>query len=97
MKEDIDFHCLFPLLADTFGYSAQLPQIMRAAEMERFVTQKLSWSLVNKFPHNTFWWEGIDGSRVLTHFPPGDSYEMNVKVDEFIRTVKNNKDKGEYF
>ena len=67
---------------------------MRAAEMDRFVTQKLSWSLVNKFPHNSFLWEGIDGSRVLTHFPPGDSYEMNVKVDEFVRTQKNNKDKG---
>ena len=67
---------------------------MRAAKMDRFVTQKLSWSLINKFPHNSFLWEGIDGSQVLTHFPPGDSYEMSVTVDELVRTVKNNKDKG---
>ena len=32
--------------------------------------------------HHTFHWEGIDGSRVLAHFPPGDSYEMNGKVNE---------------
>ncbi|XP_052664164.1 alpha-mannosidase 2C1 isoform X3 [Harpia harpyja] len=44
--------------------------------------------------HHTFFWEGIDGSRVLTHFPPGDSYGMHGRVEEMLRTVKNNKDKG---
>ena len=37
-------------LPDTFGYSAQLPQIMTGAGIKYFVTQKLSWSLINKFP-----------------------------------------------
>lgn len=37
--------------------------------------------------HHTFWWEGIDGSRVLSHFPPGDSYEMHGKVEEVIFTL----------
>lgn len=81
-------------LPDTFGYSPQLPQIMKLFGISRFLTQKLSWSLVNKFPHHTFWWEGIDGSRVLSHFPPGDSYEMHGKVEEVLRTIKNYKDKG---
>ncbi|XP_078331778.1 alpha-mannosidase 2C1-like [Crassostrea virginica] len=81
-------------LPDTFGYSPQLPQIMRIFGIKRFLTQKLSWSLVNKFPHHTFWWEGIDGSRVLSHFPPGDSYHMTGKVEEVLRTVKNYGDKG---
>uniref|UniRef100_A0A8B9J1X0 Mannosidase alpha class 2C member 1 n=1 Tax=Amazona collaria TaxID=241587 RepID=A0A8B9J1X0_9PSIT len=44
--------------------------------------------------HHTFFWEGIDGSRVLTHFPPGDSYGMQGRVEEMLKTVKNNKDKG---
>uniref|UniRef100_A0A914RQK5 Glycoside hydrolase family 38 central domain-containing protein n=1 Tax=Parascaris equorum TaxID=6256 RepID=A0A914RQK5_PAREQ len=35
-----------------------------------FVTQKMSWSLINQFPHHSFRWMGIDGTRVLTHFPP---------------------------
>ncbi|GAB0193978.1 alpha-mannosidase 2C1 [Grus japonensis] len=81
-------------LPDTFGYSAQLPQLMRGCGIKRFLTQKLSWNLVNAFPHHTFFWEGIDGSRVLTHFPPGDSYGMHGRVEEMLKTVKNNKDKG---
>ncbi|XP_051484220.1 alpha-mannosidase 2C1 isoform X2 [Apus apus] len=81
-------------LPDTFGYSAQLPQLMRGCGIRRFLTQKLSWNLVNSFPHHTFFWEGIDGSRVLTHFPPGDSYGMQGRVEEMLKTVKNNKDKG---
>ncbi|KAM6060838.1 LOW QUALITY PROTEIN: alpha-mannosidase 2C1 [Theristicus caerulescens] len=81
-------------LPDTFGYSAQLPQLMRGCGIRRFLTQKLSWNLVNTFPHHTFFWEGIDGSQVLTHFPPGDSYGMHGRVEEMLKTVKNNKDKG---
>uniref|UniRef100_A0A8C3V7X5 alpha-mannosidase n=1 Tax=Catharus ustulatus TaxID=91951 RepID=A0A8C3V7X5_CATUS len=81
-------------LPDTFGYSAQLPQLMHGCGIQRFLTQKLSWNLVNSFPHHTFFWEGIDGSQVLTHFPPGDSYGMHGRVEEVLKTVKNNKDKG---
>uniref|UniRef100_A0A8C3DCS8 Alpha-mannosidase 2C1 n=1 Tax=Corvus moneduloides TaxID=1196302 RepID=A0A8C3DCS8_CORMO len=81
-------------LPDTFGYSAQLPQLMHGCGIQRFLTQKLSWNLVNSFPHHTFFWEGIDGSQVLTHFPPGDSYGMHGRVEEMLKTVKNNKDKG---
>ncbi|XP_064123323.1 alpha-mannosidase 2C1 isoform X5 [Loxodonta africana] len=81
-------------LPDTFGYSAQLPQIMRGCGIRRFLTQKLSWNLVNTFPHHTFLWEGLDGSRVLAHFPPGDSYGMQGSVEEVLKTVTNNRDKG---
>lgn len=34
------------------------------------------------YQHNTFFWEGIDGSKVLTHFPPGNSYGMMAKVED---------------
>ncbi|XP_005347467.1 alpha-mannosidase 2C1 [Microtus ochrogaster] len=81
-------------LPDTFGYSAQLPQIMRGCGIKRFLTQKLSWNLVNSFPHHTFVWEGLDGSQVLVHFPPGDSYGMQGTVEEVLKTVTNNRDKG---
>ena len=50
--------------------------------MRRFVTQKLSWNRTNRFPHSTFWWEGIDGTRVLTHFPPVDTYNAEVTPAE---------------
>lgn len=81
-------------LPDTFGYSAQLPQLLALGGMKRFVTQKLSWNLVNKFPHNTFWWRGIDGTRVLSHFPPGDTYCMQVTVEDTLKTVNSFRDKG---
>jgi alpha-mannosidase len=61
-------------LPDVFGYSAQLPQLLRQAGLEWFMTSKLGMNDTNRFPHRTFWWEGIDGSRVLAHMPPADTY-----------------------
>ncbi len=55
-------------LPDTFGYSAALPQIMQSCGVEYFLTTKLSWNDTNAFPYETFWWEGLDGSKVFTHF-----------------------------
>ena len=52
--------------------------LRRAAVCSRFVTQKLSWNKQNVLPHHTFWWEGIDGTRVLTHFPPVDTYNAEM-------------------
>ena len=77
---------------DVFGYNGQLPQIMRGAGIRRFLTQKLSWNQINKPPAHTFWWEGIDGSRVLTHFPPADTYNGTANVRELIFNVSNYKD-----
>eukprot|EP00066_Takifugu_rubripes_P004327 XP_003967613.1 PREDICTED: alpha-mannosidase 2C1 isoform X1 [Takifugu rubripes] len=93
-NQEFGIYCNEFWLPDTFGYSAQLPQVMQGCGISSFMTQKLSWNLVNTFPHNTFFWEGIDGSKVLTHFPPGDSYEMNGKVSDLVKTVRNNRDKG---
>ena len=66
-------------LPDVFGYSAALPQILKKAAIEYFSTIKISWSQFNKFPYSTFWWEGIDGTRVLAHFPPTNDY--NARID----------------
>ena len=65
-------------LPDVFGYSAAMPQILRKAGVDFFLTQKLSWSQFNEFPHNTFLWRGIDGSEVLTHFPPENTYNSQL-------------------
>lgn len=81
-------------LPDTFGYSAQLPQIMRICGVSRFLTQKLSWNLVNKFPHHSFLWEGLDGSTVLAHFAPSETYSAEIRVAEVMKAVTNLEDKG---
>lgn len=55
-------------LPDTFGYSAAIPQIMKGCGVDYFLTTKLSWNDTNTFPYDTFWWQGLDGTKVLTHF-----------------------------
>ena len=71
-------------LPDVFGYSAAMPQILKKSGVDYFLTQKISWSQFNKFPHHTFMWEGIDGSEVLTHFIPTDTYNGNLMPKENI-------------
>ncbi|MET7378281.1 glycoside hydrolase family 38 C-terminal domain-containing protein [Streptomyces sp. NPDC005526] len=81
-------------LPDTFGFAAGLPQIIRAAGSTRLLTQKISWSRTNRFPHHTFLWEGIDGSRVFTHFPPVDTYNCAMHGSEIAHAARNFRDKG---
>lgn len=54
-------------LPDTFGFPAQIPQLMRHAGLKYFVTNKLNWNQKNKVPWSTHHWEALDGSRVLAH------------------------------
>lgn len=61
-------------LPDVFGYSAALPQIMKKSDVKYFMTTKISWNEFNKMPDDTFMWEGIDGTEVLTHFIPTRDY-----------------------
>lgn len=57
-------------LPDTFGFPWQLPQILRQANIEYFVTGKLHWNDTNKFPHGCFWWQSPDGSQIFTAMSP---------------------------
>ncbi|MFQ6193450.1 alpha-mannosidase [Streptomyces sp. NPDC000405] len=81
-------------LPDSFGYSAALPQLVRLAGAKWFLTQKISWSQTNTFPHHTFWWEGLDGTRVFTHFPPIDTYNSQLSGRELAHAVGNFREKG---
>ncbi len=54
-------------LPDVFGYSANLPQLIKQAGLDYFFTIKLSWSQFNRMPYDSFWWQGIDGTQILTH------------------------------
>ena len=81
-------------LPDVFGYAAALPQILGKFGIKYFMTQKISWNQFNKFPHHTFWWQGIDGTRVWTHFPPANTYCADCTPQEMLQSVKNYKDHG---
>ncbi|MEU8865404.1 alpha-mannosidase [Streptomyces umbrinus] len=81
-------------LPDSFGYTAAYPQLAKLAGNEWFLTQKISWNQTNKFPHHTFWWEGIDGTRIFTHFPPVDTYNARFSGEEMARATRNYQEKG---
>ncbi|GAB3882473.1 glycoside hydrolase family 38 C-terminal domain-containing protein [Kibdelosporangium lantanae] len=81
-------------LPDSFGYSAALPQLVALSDSKWFLTQKISWNTVNKFPHHTFNWEGIDGTRVFTHFPPADTYNSELSGREMAHAARNFQEKG---
>ncbi len=91
-EEKFGHRCTEVWIPDVFGYPAALPQVFAAGGMDRFVTQKLSWNKQNTFPHSTFWWEGLDGTRVLTHFPPVDTYNAEITPEEFGFSITNFKD-----
>ncbi|WP_066189690.1 alpha-mannosidase [Gracilibacillus timonensis] len=54
-------------LPDTFGYCASLPQLLKKAEIDYFMTTKLNWNDTNRFPYDLFYWEGIDGTSILSY------------------------------
>ncbi len=74
-------------LPDVFGYSAALPQILSKSGIEYFLTTKLSWNQYNEFPHHTFLWRGIDGSEILTHFPPENTYNSQLDTEFLMPAV----------
>jgi alpha-mannosidase len=67
-KKEFGVENTFLWLPDVFGYNWALPQILRKSGIDTFITTKISWSEINRMPHDTFIWTGMDGSRVLTHF-----------------------------
>ncbi len=69
---------------DSFGYNWNMPQIYRLSGIDYFITQKILWNDTTVFPYNIFWWEGVDGTRILSYFPPV-GYTSRVRLE---RTVK---------
>jgi len=68
MKEEFGVDTRVVWLPDVFGYSWALPQIMKKAGIDTFMTTKISWSQYNRFPYDTFNWRGVDGTEILTHY-----------------------------
>jgi alpha-mannosidase len=99
---DVDSPVLW--LPDVFGYAWNLPQLIKEAGCEYFFTIKIGWSQYNRLPFDSFWWQGLDGTKVLTHFSttPEDgseyasTYNANASPRQVIGTWRNfqQKDAG---
>ncbi len=84
-------------LPDVFGYTWNLPQLIKEAGLTYFFTIKIGWSQYNRLPYDSFWWQGLDGTKVLTHFsttkdpesPFAATYNSDASPAEVIGTWRN--------
>ena len=84
-------------LPDVFGYAWNLPQLIKEAGLEYFFTIKIGWNQYNRLPFDSFWWQGLDGTRVLTHFSttperPGQfraTYNARANPEQVMATWTN--------
>lgn len=88
-QQEFGITCAEAWLPDSFGYSGGLPQIAARAGITSFLTQKLSWNRVNRMPHHTFRWEGIDGTSLFTHMPPMETYNSELSAEELVWAQSN--------
>ncbi len=79
-------------LPDVFGYSAALPQILKKSGIDVFTTIKISWNQFNKFPYHTFFWKGIDGTEIFSHFPPCSNYNGFTEPWELLKAANEFKE-----
>jgi alpha-mannosidase len=93
-REEFGVNSRMLFLPDVFGYAATLPQIIKGAGADYFITQKMSWNETNRFPYDTFWWESLDGTRVLTQYitNPGGSW-----FTDAVYTYNSNTGPGDVF
>lgn len=80
-------------IPDTFGYPANLPQILKKSGIDYFSTQKISWSSYTDFPYDSFLWKGIDGTEVLTHFLPEHTYNSDGLAVSLMKAEHDFKEK----
>lgn len=55
---------------DSFGHAGSLPKILRHCGLRYYVFFRPAPGVEKDLPGNLFWWEGDDGTRVLTSRPP---------------------------
>jgi alpha-mannosidase len=83
-------------LPDCFGFSGAMPQLLKQGGIDSFFTIKVNWSETNRIPVDLFWWEGLDGSRVLAHTfeNPLGGYNGMLEPGAFVPTWRNFKSKA---
>jgi alpha-mannosidase len=63
-KEKFSRQARIGFLPDSFGFSANMPQLLRKSGLHVFITQKIMWNDTTEFPYHTFNWRGLDGTEI---------------------------------
>ena len=89
LREELGVDSRVCWLPDVFGVLHTLPQILKKAGVDYFLTAKLNiWNDTNVFPYDSFRWRGPDGSEVIAHFPP-THFAQDFRYGNLCRHWKN--------
>lgn len=76
---------------DSFGHTQSLPQILKLQGMDKYVFMRPG-PHEKEIPSDLFWWEGPDGSRVLT-YRIQESYNDSRSVENRLKKIMEKGDK----
>ncbi|MGB9681529.1 MAG: alpha-mannosidase, partial [bacterium] len=98
-EKEFGKRCKVAWLPDAFGFTWTLPQILKKAGLEYFLTTKINWNETNKFPYDLFYWQSLDGTRVIAHsfLNPGQGYNGNIRALDLLGTWQNYREKTIYY
>ena len=80
---------------DSFGHNAMLPQLLTQGGMKCYVMMRPGMHENAEIPENLFWWDSLDGSRVLT-YRIAECYCNNGKnaIDRELSDLRNRAEKS---
>lgn len=95
-EKEFGKRCTVAWLPDVFGFTWTLPQLFKKAGIDYFLTTKINWNETNKFPYDLFFWQGLDGTRIIAHsfLNPGQGYNGNIQALDILGTWKNYRQKS---
>ncbi len=76
---------------DSFGHTGNLPQIIKSQGMENYIFMRPGIR-EKTIPSDLFWWEGTDGTKVLTYriqFGYNDSGSVHTRVENLVAQYAN--------
>ncbi|XEC93745.1 alpha-mannosidase [Paenibacillus tarimensis] len=95
-KEEFGKTSAIEWLPDTFGYCASLPQMLKQAGIDYFMTTKLNWNDTNPFPYDLFEWVGIDGTGIVSYLNHGLNENTKAKdIQEHWQSFRQKDRHGE--
>ena len=74
---------------DSFGHNGMLPQILKKSGLDNYVFMRPMPHENPSVPGSVFWWEGPDGSRVLTLRLPISYASWGYDLTEHVRDCAN--------
>lgn len=80
-------------LPDVFGFPASVPQILSKSGIKYLASQKLSQNKINKFDNYLYRWKGLDGSEIIMHNFPENSYDSSARATSLEDIENNYKEK----